>query len=154
MPGITIDDLPLYNDLNVETEEIVLEIEQKTITPETERSRKISLFNLMKEGAGGITGDGLINENGLINVDNTVVRTTGDQTIAGIKTFSSNPISSAAQSADANSLTRRDFVTGLDDANVKLTGDQTIAGIKTFSTQIRIPTSTPGSLGDGAIWVV
>lgn len=108
MPGITIDDLLLYDDSNVDTEEIVLEIEQKTITPETERSRKISLADLMKEGAEDIAGDGLISEYGIMNVDNTVVRTSGDQIIDGIKTF---------------------------------------------STQIRIPTSTPASLDNGAIWL-
>jgi phage-related tail fiber protein len=64
------------------------------------------------------------------------VSLTGNQTIAGVKTFSSNPISSAAQSSAVDSLTRRDFVTGLDIANVKLTGNQTIAGTKTFSSAI------------------
>jgi hypothetical protein len=65
-----------------------------------------------------------------------VVLLTGNQTIAGVKTFSSNPISTATQSTAANSLTRRDFVIGLDGANVKLTGNQTIAGTKTFSSTI------------------
>ncbi|MFM8899165.1 MAG: hypothetical protein ACKOF9_04345 [Burkholderiales bacterium] len=61
------------------------------------------------------------------------VKTTSDQTVAGVKTFTSNPISTDAQSAAANSLVRRDFVTGLDAGNVKTTGDQTIAGVKTFT---------------------
>jgi len=248
MPGIKIDQLPIYDESNVDSKEIVFEITQKTIAPQNNRSRKISLFDLIKEGVGeiiagdGLTGGGILTSNRTINVDNTVirtfgdqtitgkitidndlqvtgvikgnineyneyneygkviidddldvtkglnidgdvnfngqlfkngtlfrsllevntgdgllgggdltenrtlqvdntvVRTTGDQTIAGVKTFSSNPISSAAQSADANSLTRRDFVTGLDDANVKLTGNQTIAGIKTFSNLLSLKT--------------
>ena len=56
------------------------------------------------------------------------------QTIAGIKTFSANPISSAAQSSSVNALTRRDFVTTLDAQNIKLSGNQTITGVKTFSS--------------------
>jgi hypothetical protein len=64
------------------------------------------------------------------------VNLTTNQTVGGVKTFSSNPLSSAAQSTATNSLTRRDFVTGLDGANVKLTGNQTIAGTKTFSSPV------------------
>jgi len=62
------------------------------------------------------------------------VSLTKEQTIDGIKTFSSNPISTAAQSVEVNSLTRRDFVTTLDAQNVKITGDQTIANVKTFTS--------------------
>ena len=40
------------------------------------------------------------------------VKITGDQTIGGIKTFSSNPISSAAQGAGGSHLTRKDYVDG------------------------------------------
>jgi hypothetical protein len=64
------------------------------------------------------------------------VQTTGNQTVAGVKTFSSNPISTATQSTEGNSLARRDFVTGLDGQNVKLTGNQTITGTKTFNGTI------------------
>jgi hypothetical protein len=39
--------------------------------------------------------------------------TTGAQTFAGVKTFSSNPLSSAAQSTAVNALTRKDYVDGL-----------------------------------------
>ena len=62
------------------------------------------------------------------------VSLTKEQTIDGTKTFSSNPISTAAQSVEVNSLTRRDFVTTLDAQNVKITGDQTIANVKTFTS--------------------
>ena len=45
-------------------------------------------------------------------INNTTVKLTGNQTIAGIKTFSSNPISSAAQGAGGSHLTRKDYVDG------------------------------------------
>ena len=40
------------------------------------------------------------------------VKITGDQTIGGIKTFTSNPISSAAQGTGGSHLTRKDYVDG------------------------------------------
>jgi hypothetical protein len=76
---------------------------------------------------------------------NQRVSLTGNETIAGEKTFSSNPISSATQSTAINSLTRRDFVTGLDSQNVKITGDQTIAGNKTFNNPVTGVAPTSGS---------
>lgn len=42
----------------------------------------------------------------------TLMRTIGDQTVGGTKTFSVNPISSAEQSTAGNALTRRDYVDG------------------------------------------
>ena len=45
-------------------------------------------------------------------INNTTVKLTGNQTIAGIKTFSSNPISSAAQGTGGSHLTRKDYVDG------------------------------------------
>ncbi|MCT7405613.1 phage tail protein, partial [Aliarcobacter cryaerophilus] len=65
--------------------------------------------------------------------DDNAVKLSGNQTIAGVKTFSFNPITTASQGAGINALTRKDYVDGLDSANVKLTGNQTIAGVKTFS---------------------
>ena len=76
------------------------------------------------------TGSGLPNEfgsllvNGLTSTDATkaltaaqgkvlqdsTLKLTGDQTIGGVKTFSSNPISSAAQGEAVNALTRKDYV--------------------------------------------
>ncbi len=74
--------------------------------------------------------------------DDNVVKLKGNQTVEGIKTFSSNPISTATQSVAVNALTRKDYVDGLDSANVKLTGNQTIAGVKTFSSSPIVPTPT------------
>jgi hypothetical protein len=88
--------------------------------------------------------------NGSADITLPTVNTSGNQTIDDVKTFSSNPISSDAQSTAVNSLTRRDFVTGLDGTNVKLTGDQTIAGVKTFSSQPVI-TATQGANADDAL---
>lgn len=45
-------------------------------------------------------------------LDAAAVKITGDQTIGGIKTFSSNPISSAAQGEGGSHLTRKDYVDG------------------------------------------
>ena len=45
-------------------------------------------------------------------LDAAAVKITGDQTIAGVKTFSSNPISSAAQGTGGSHLTRKDYVDG------------------------------------------
>ena len=71
----------------------------------------------------------IITVEALTTVLNDYVATTGDQTIAGIKTFSSNPLSTATQSTNANALTKYSAV-------VKNSGDETIAGIKTFSSTI------------------
>lgn len=72
----------------------------------------------------------------LDKLDQEVVNKTGDETIAGVKTFSSSPISSAEQSTAIDALTRKDYVDGLNTSNVKLTGNQTIDGVKTFSSTI------------------
>ena len=45
-------------------------------------------------------------------LDAAAVKITGDQTIAGLKTFSSNPVTSAAQGDGGGYLTRKDYVDG------------------------------------------
>ena len=69
---------------------------------------------------------------------NNIVHRTGDETIAGVKTFSSNPLSTASQSTNANALTKYSAV-------VKNTGAETIAGVKTFSSSPIVPTPTTGT---------
>jgi hypothetical protein len=67
--------------------------------------------------------------------DTAVVKLTGGQTIAGVKTFSSSPIvpnNSFAISATTNLQTTLD-------AKVALTGAQTVAGVKTFSSSPVVP---------------
>jgi hypothetical protein len=66
------------------------------------------------------------------------VDTTSTQTIAGVKTFSSNPLSTATQSTNSNALTKYSAV-------VKNTGDETIAGVKTFSSSPIVPAPTTGT---------
>lgn len=61
------------------------------------------------------------------------VALTGDQTVAGVKTFSSIPVLPASDPTTANQTARKAYVDGLDAANVKLTGVQTIGGAKTLS---------------------
>ncbi|AVP41470.1 hypothetical protein SEA_WENTWORTH_31 [Streptomyces phage Wentworth] len=75
--------------------------------------------------------------------DATAVKLTGDQTVAGIKTFSSIPVLPASDPTTANQATRKSYVDTLDGANVKLTGAQTVAGVKTFSSIPVGPASNP-----------
>lgn len=75
--------------------------------------------------------------------DATAVKLTGDQTVAGIKTFSSIPVLPASSPTTANQATRKQYVDDLDAANVKLTGAQTVAGVKTFSSIPVGPASNP-----------
>lgn len=78
--------------------------------------------------------------------DNTVVKLTGDQTIAGTKTFSTVPVvpdGSIAQ-AKVTGLTTDLAAKAADSAVVKLTGNQTIAGTKTFSTTPVVPDNSFG----------
>lgn len=83
-----------------------------------------------------INGQSVLGGGDLVISGGGSVQLTGNQTIAGIKTFSSNPISTATQDTAVNALTRKDYVDSLDNTNVKLTGDQTVAGVKTFSSTI------------------
>ena len=77
----------------------------------------------------------IITVESLTTVLSGYVKNTGDETIAGVKTFSSNPLSTATQSTNANALTKYSAV-------VKNTGDETIAGVKTFSSSPIVPTPT------------
>jgi len=66
---------------------------------------------------------------------------TGDQAIAGVKTFATPPILSVAPT-DVNHAVRKAYVDALDVANVKLTTDQSIGGLKTFALPPIVPTPT------------
>ena len=72
--------------------------------------------------------------------DTQNVKLTGDQTAAGIKTFSSSPI--VPTPTNINDAVNKTYTDSLDGANVKLTTDQSIAGIKTFSSSPIVPTPT------------
>ena len=102
------------------------------------------------------------NEDDIAALDAEVIKDTGNQTVAGVKTFSSEPIISdlTASTAVVSSATKELVsstvtVTELGylanasselqaqiDATVKDTGNQTVAGVKTFSSSPIVPTPT------------
>ncbi|MGI7128303.1 hypothetical protein ACNGEW_01435 [Campylobacter coli] len=64
-------------------------------------------------------------------IDNKVTKT-GDETIAGIKTFSVPPVSATNPTAN-NQVANKSYVDTVGNSKVALSENQTIAGIKTFS---------------------
>ena len=84
----------------------------------------------------------------------TAVKLTGNQTIAGVKTFSSNIVGNiTGNSGTATTLLTARTINGVsfdgsanitvsDSTAVKLTGNGTIAGVKTFSSSPIVPTPT------------
>jgi hypothetical protein len=84
---------------------------------------------------------------GTANITLDTVNLTGDQTVAGVKTFSSTitgSVSGNAGTATALQTARTINGTSFDGTanitldTVNLTGDQTVAGVKTFSTAIAV----------------
>ncbi|HEG0281691.1 TPA: hypothetical protein SB300_001887 [Campylobacter coli] len=79
-------------------------------------------------------------------IDNKVTKT-GNETIAGVKTFSVPPISATNPTAN-NQVANKAYVDSVvnakanANATVNLTGNQTIAGVKTFSAPIVVPNAT------------
>lgn len=74
-------------------------------------------------------------------VSTGVVNLTGNQTIGGVKTFSSPPISAKNPTAN-NQVANKAYVDTVGNTAVKLTGNQTIAGTKTFSSPVVVPDAT------------
>lgn len=64
-------------------------------------------------------------------IDNKVTKT-GDETIAGVKTFSAPPVSATNPTAN-NQVANKSYVDTVGNSKVALSGDETIAGVKTFS---------------------
>ena len=64
-------------------------------------------------------------------IDNKVTKT-GDETIAGVKTFSVPPVSATNPTAN-NQVANKSYVDTVGNSKVSLNGNQTIAGVKTFS---------------------
>lgn len=64
-------------------------------------------------------------------IDNKVTKT-GDETIAGIKTFSAPPVSATNPTAN-NQVANKSYVDTVGNSKVALSGNQTIAGVKTFN---------------------
>ncbi len=73
-------------------------------------------------------------------IDNKVTKT-GDETIAGVKTFSVPPVSATNPTAN-NQVANKSYVDTVGNSKVALSGNQTIAGIKTFSAPIVVPNGT------------
>ncbi|HEF9764871.1 TPA: hypothetical protein SB149_000903 [Campylobacter coli] len=90
------------------------------------------------------------NEYDIANINAQVqakVTKTGDETIAGVKTFSAVPISATNPTAN-NQVANKAYVDSVvnvkanANAVVALTGNQTIAGVKTFSSPVVVPNGT------------
>ncbi|EAL0320996.1 hypothetical protein BTQ15_08550 [Campylobacter coli] len=64
-------------------------------------------------------------------IDNKVTKT-GNETIAGVKTFSVPPVSATNPTAN-NQVANKSYVDTVVNSKVALSGNQTIAGVKTFS---------------------
>lgn len=70
----------------------------------------------------------------------TGVSLSGDQTVAGVKTFTSSPVI-PEPTADTQAATKK-YVDDKDALDVKLSGDQTIGGVKDFTSSPTVPTPT------------
>ncbi|HEF2929149.1 TPA: hypothetical protein R8X70_001385 [Campylobacter coli] len=88
------------------------------------------------------------NEYDIANINAQVqakVTKTGDETIAGVKTFSVPPVSATNPTAN-NQVANKSYVdtvvNTVGNSKVALSGNQTIAGVKTFSSSIVIPNAT------------
>lgn len=74
---------------------------------------------------------------------NSSVKLTGDQSVAGIKTFSSSPVvPTLTSSENSTKAASTAMVQTVGNLCVKLTGDQSVAGIKTHSSSPVVPTLT------------
>jgi hypothetical protein len=95
----------------------------------------------------GITADNVADALIEVNAKDTAnVKVTGNQSIAGVKTFTSSPIiptpTTNMQATTKQYVDQADALKADDNAVVKLTGDQTVNGVKTFATSPLIPTPT------------
>ena len=98
----------------------------------------------------------IITDISLKAIDNAVVHLSGDETMTGVKTFSSSPLVPTKSSGDSTTaVANTEFVTTADTALqtqinnkanttdvVNLTGAQTISGTKTFTGGVTMSSST------------
>lgn len=78
-------------------------------------------------------------------LQDSTVKLSGDQSVAGVKTFSNFPVTpSSAPTANYQTANKK-YVDDTDADSVKTSGNQTIAGIKTFSSFPVTPSSAPTS---------
>jgi hypothetical protein len=103
--------------------------------------------------AATITTAGLMSATDKTNLDNAVLRS-GDQTIAGTKTFSTSPVvpektAAAADTGTAIATEAQVYLKANTADAVLLTGDQTVAGVKTFSSAPVVPSKTAAAADIG-----
>ena len=94
-----------------------------------------------------VAGDGLTTTGNTIDVDGTVVRTTGNQTIGGTKTFSSNIVGNLT----GNAATATKLATS---RTVSITGQITAAGVGfdgTGNVTLNVPTLDATNLNSGTV---
>lgn len=91
----------------------------------------------------------VMDSDNLYAFDNEVVHNTGNETVAGTKTFSSSPVAPTPTSGDSSTKVATtefvgDAIGDLSSNAVKTYGDQTIAGTKTFTTSPLLPNPSVG----------
>ncbi|ETD90207.1 hypothetical protein U713_06180 [Rhodobacter capsulatus YW2] len=110
-------------------------------------ARVTNLANRTITAGSGITASGTLGGGITVAVDPTVVRTSGNQTLAGVKNFSALPTVPTAAPTLAGQVTSKAYTAGsglsltgttfaVDGTVVRTSGDQTLAGVKTFSSPI------------------
>ena len=111
--------LALKADLNGSSQQVF------NVAPPTEDNHAINKATLDERlnGIGGNMQDLLQN----------AVLLSNNQSISGVKTFSSNPICATNPTAN-NQLANKAYVDVVGNSKVSLSGNQTINGVKTFST--------------------
>lgn len=123
-------------------------IVQANINDGTETVKGYVQFTTDAEAIAGSLKTKAVHPSGLkAHVDAVAVKLTGNQTVAGKKTFSTVPASSQDASAATDLVRKSQMDTALatkanDGDVVKLTGIQTIAGIKTFNSSPVVPNAT------------
>lgn len=109
----------------------------------------------------GLSGGGDLSQNRTLSVDGTVVRTTGNQSIAGLKTFTSDVVFDSAQqtaifNSDAPDRVNIAFQKNGDNSYYVRTTSNTkleIVGVGSGSRTFRIAVPTEFGFGDGPLYI-
>jgi hypothetical protein len=96
-----------------------------------------------------LTGNGTVASP--LTVTQSYVLNTGNETVAGVKTFSSFPVTPGSAPTTDYQVANKKYVADLDAANVKTTGNQSIAGNKTFTGTVFLATTTESIIGES--WI-
>lgn len=100
----------------------------------------------------GLTGGGVLNVNRTIAVDSTVVRTSGDQAISGVKTFSSGLVAGSGgqtwQIESGDNLLFRSGTAPTTRMTLTSAGDLTISGGLTVNGTTTTINATTLTVGD------